>query len=93
MWGSAKHTQWMTAAQLRFLGILCRQLIADAIQQLHVTLLGILLQSCNEGPRHGACGFTANGCVLPVNESELQGNEVCRRWLRTKFVYLCFQTT
>lgn len=46
-WG---HTQWMATAQLRLLRVLALQLIADAIQQLHVTLLRILLEGRDEGP-------------------------------------------
>ena len=47
----------MAAAQLRLLGVLCRQLVADAVEQLHVALLRVLPHCRDEGPGHGARGL------------------------------------
>lgn len=59
-------TQRMTTAQLRLLLVLALELISDAVEQLHVALVGVLLQAGDEGPGHGACGFAANGSVGPT---------------------------
>jgi hypothetical protein len=58
-------TQGVTAAQLWLLLILALQLISDAVEQLHVALVRVLLQTRNEGPGHGACGFAADGSIGP----------------------------
>ena len=59
----------MAAAQLRLLRVFALQLVSDAVQQLHVALLRILLQGGNEGPRHGACGLAGNVRVLSAQRS------------------------
>jgi hypothetical protein len=51
---------WMTAAQLWLLLVLALQLIANAVQQLDVALIGVLAQCCDESPGHGTCSFAAN---------------------------------
>ena len=56
----------MTAAQLRLLGIFGFQFISDAVQQLDVALLGVLLQGGDEGPAHCAGGLACDGGVLSV---------------------------
>jgi hypothetical protein len=43
-------TQRMAAAQLRLLRISALQLIANAVQQLNITLLRLLLEGVDEGP-------------------------------------------
>lgn len=48
------HIQGMRAAQLRLLVVLALQLVADAVQQLYVALLRVLLERRDEGVRHGA---------------------------------------
>lgn len=50
----------MTAAQLRLLRILGRQLIPNAIQQLHIALLRILLHGRDERPAHRARRLRGN---------------------------------
>jgi len=60
----------MTAAQLRLLAVLCRELVAYTIEQLDVALVGILLQRSDKSPRHGARGLAANGCISPVRKKE-----------------------
>lgn len=61
-----RPTKRMTAAQLRLLLVLALQLFADAVEQLDVALLRVLLERGNESPRHGAGGLTSNVRVLPV---------------------------
>ncbi len=46
----AKLTQWMAARELRFLRVLRLQHIANAVEQLHVALLRVLLESRDESP-------------------------------------------
>ena len=58
------HTQWMTTAQLRLLRIFTLQLIPYTIQQLHIALLGILLQRRDKRPRHGPRRLARNLRVL-----------------------------
>jgi len=56
----------MATAQLRLLLVLALKLISDAVEQLHVALIGVLLQASNEGPGHGTRGFAADGSVGPT---------------------------
>lgn len=46
----SRLTQWMAAAELWFLGILRGKLISNAVEQLDVALLWVLLQGVNERP-------------------------------------------
>jgi hypothetical protein len=43
-------TERMTAAQLRLLCILCGELVSNAVKELDVALLRILLHGGNKGP-------------------------------------------
>jgi hypothetical protein len=56
----------MTATQLWFLGVLGSELVTDAVEQLDVALLRVLLHGGDEGPGHGAGGLGGDGCVGPV---------------------------
>lgn len=56
----------MTAAQLRLLRILRRQLVTNAVEQLDIALLWVLLHSRYEGPRHGSCGLCGDSSVGSV---------------------------
>lgn len=47
----------MAAAQLRLLSVFGGQLVADAVEQLHVALLRVLLHGGDEGPGHGSGGL------------------------------------
>lgn len=47
----------MTTAELWLLRILCREHVADAVEQLDVALLGVLLEGRDKGPAHGARGL------------------------------------
>jgi len=50
----------MTAAQLRLLLVFAFQLLSDAVEQLYVALVWILLQAGNESPRHGSRSLTSD---------------------------------
>jgi hypothetical protein len=69
----------MTTRQLRLLGVPCLQLVPDAVEELHVALLRVLLERRDEGPRHGSgrlrgdCGV---GSASFVSHCQLAG--VCR---------------
>lgn len=56
----------MTTAQLRLLRVFCLQLGADAVQELDIALLRILLQCGDKGPGHGARGLAGDLSVLAV---------------------------
>lgn len=56
----------MAAAQLRLLRVLGGEFVPNAVQQLHVALLRILLQRSDEGPRHGARGLAGDVGILSV---------------------------
>ena len=64
-----KLTKRMTRTKLRLLLIFTLELIPNAVQQLDVTLLGILFQSGDESPRHCARRLPCYRRVLPVKES------------------------
>lgn len=55
----------MTAGELRLLRILSLEHIADAVEQLHVALLGIRLNGGDKGPRHGSRGLGRDCRVGP----------------------------
>lgn len=63
----------MTARQLWLLRILVLEDIADAIEELHVALLGILLDGLDEGVRHGTRGLGGDGGIGAVKK-ELDDN-------------------
>lgn len=54
----------MATAQLWLLCVFAFQLVTDAVQQLHVTLLRVLLQSRNKRPRHGTSSLAPNLGIL-----------------------------
>jgi len=56
----------MAAAELRFLGIFGSELVADAVEQLDVTLLRVLLHSSDESPGHSSCSLRGDSCVGPA---------------------------
>lgn len=58
----------MAAAQLRLLCILALELFTDAVQQLHVALLGILLQGSDKRPGHSPSSLASDICVLTIRE-------------------------
>lgn len=53
----------MTARELGFLSVPRREFVANAIEQLHVALLRVLLQGSDKGPRHGASGLRSNRSI------------------------------
>ena len=55
----------MTTRQLRLLGVARLQLVANAVKQLHVALLRVLLERSDKGPRHCASGLGSNCGIGP----------------------------
>lgn len=53
----------MTAAQLRLLAILALQFVPDTVEQLHIALVRVLLQTRHESPGHGARGLARDGGI------------------------------
>jgi hypothetical protein len=53
----------VAARQLRLLRVLLGQLVTNAVEELDVALLRVLLQSADKGPGHGSSGLGSNGCV------------------------------
>lgn len=45
------------------------QLVTDAVEELDVALLGVLLEGGDEGPRHSAGGLEADACVSTASTS------------------------
>lgn len=56
----------MATRELGLLGVAGLQLVADAVEQLDVALLRVLLEGRDEGPGHGAGGLRGDGCVGTV---------------------------
>jgi hypothetical protein len=56
----------MTTRQLRFLRVLRLQDFSDAVEQLDVALVGVLLNSGNKSPGHCTCGLRCNRCIGAV---------------------------
>lgn len=57
----------MAARELRLLRILGLEDVTDAIEQLDVALLPVLLERRDEGPRHGTRGLRCDGGVGAVH--------------------------
>lgn len=53
----------MTARKLRLLRVLGLQDITNTVEKLNVALLRILLDSRDEGPRHGSGSLSVDCCV------------------------------
>ena len=64
-----RRTEGMAAAQLWLLGILGLQFFANAVEQLDVALLRVLLQRCDKGPGHGTRGLAGDLGILPVSQN------------------------
>ena len=61
----------MAAAQLRLLSVFGFQLLTDAVQELDVGLLWILLESGDKGPGHGTSRLTTDGSIRSEAISEV----------------------
>ncbi len=59
-------TQWVTAAQLRLLGVLGGKLVTNTVQKLNVALLRILLHGSDESPRHSTSSLSGDCSIGPV---------------------------
>jgi hypothetical protein len=64
--GYGRRTQWVATAQLRLLGILGGELVTDAVEQLDVALLGVLLHGVYKGPGHSSSGLRGNRSIGSV---------------------------
>lgn len=56
-------TKRVAAGKLRLLSIFCSQFVSDAVEQLDVALLRVLLESRNKGPGHGTSGLRSDSSV------------------------------
>ena len=65
-----KLTKWVAAAQLRLLRVLAVQLVTNAVQQLHVALLRLLLERVDEGVRQSASCLAGNLSVGSVEAEQ-----------------------
>jgi hypothetical protein len=59
-------TQRMTAAQLWLLAVLALELVANAVQQLDIALIRVLLQARQESIGHGTRSLVGNRSIGPV---------------------------
>lgn len=57
------RTERMGARKLRLLRILGLQDVTNAVEELDVTLVGVLLNGRDERPRHGTGGLCVDGSV------------------------------
>jgi hypothetical protein len=77
-------TERMATRQLRPLGVARGQLVADAVEQLDVALLRVLLERRDKGPRHGARGLGCDGGVGSILgddvSADLRKGAWCRSW-------------
>lgn len=64
--GELERTQRMATAQLRLLRVFTLEFVTNAVKQLHVALLRVLLECGDEGPRHGARCLACDLRVLPA---------------------------
>lgn len=56
-------TERVATRKLRLLCIFCSQFVSDAVEQLNVALLRVLLKSRNERPGHCASGLRSDSSV------------------------------
>ena len=74
----------MTATQLWLLIVLALELVTDAVEQLDVTLVGVLTQRGDKSIRHGACSLTTDTrvgtkhCVSIPPELQDDGGELTK---------------
>jgi hypothetical protein len=61
-------TKWVAARELRLLCVFCGELVADAVEQLHIALLGIFPQSRHKRPGHGPSSLRSNGGIGTAGE-------------------------
>ena len=96
----------MTAGKLRLLRVLLLEDVANAVEELDVTLLGVSLQGGDKGMRHGSgclggdCGIRSTmiaivSCALTkIDEGKSKGKERrARGGGLTMSDHPCFQTT
>ena len=59
----------MTARKLGLLGVFRGQLVSDAVEELDVALLRVLLQRGDKSPRHGSSSLRSDGSIGSGRES------------------------
>lgn len=84
-------TQWVRATQLWLLRILASQLVPNTVQELHIALMWVLLQGCDEGPAHGAGSLTSNTRVLTglLVFAARPHDDICWACLRLLVAFVC----
>ena len=65
-WGWRRRTQWVAAGKLRLLRVFAGELVADAVEELDVALLGVLLHCVDKRPGHGSCGLGGDCGISPA---------------------------
>lgn len=75
----------MTAAELRLLRVLALQHIANAVQELQIRLVGVLLDGRDERPRHGTRRLRSNSRVRTrlIISATTPLNDICGACLGT----------
>lgn len=92
--GRCQLTNRMTARQLRLLGVLGLENVADTVEKFNVALLGVGLERRNEGPRHGTSSLSIDGGISPEIVSTKKKTYIHTLLGRlTKFGHLCCPTT
>lgn len=71
-----KPTEGMAARELGLLGVAGLQLVADAVEQLHIALLRVLFERRDKGPGHGARSLGGDGRVGSVGGERGEGGTV-----------------
>ena len=64
--GWRRRTQWVAAGKLRLLRVLGGKLISNAVEQLDVALLRVLLHRGDESPGHSARGLSSDRGISPM---------------------------
>ena len=72
-------TERMATRELGLLGVAGLQLVADAVEQLDVALLRVLLEGGDEGPGHGARCLGGDGGVGTAGEVLAGGKRMDER--------------
>ena len=91
-------TKRMATRQLGLLGVAGLQLVADAVEQLDIALLRVLLEGGDEGPGHGARrlggdGYVGSGEGVSEELQQLRNGPGENKRARTKSGRPCSQKT
>lgn len=58
-------TKWVTARELRLLGISGSQFVTNAVEKLYIALLGFFLEGGDKGPGHGTGSLRRDRSIRP----------------------------